>query len=75
MIEKDVVVTTKYGRQPSFAVCPDGVFLAGFGGRVPTLIECKLRLDLGPKGLDHCDAKRAGVVGVTRPHVYEAASG
>ena len=23
MIENDVVVTTKYGRQPSFAVCPD----------------------------------------------------
>ena len=23
MIEKEVVVTTKYGRQPSFAVCPD----------------------------------------------------
>src|ERR1044072_6138326 len=24
MIEKDVVITTKYGRMPSFAVCPDG---------------------------------------------------
>src|SRR4051812_27967702 len=23
MIEKDVVITTKYGRMPSFAVCPD----------------------------------------------------
>ncbi|TMH56047.1 MAG: dienelactone hydrolase family protein [Betaproteobacteria bacterium] len=23
MIENDVIVTTKYGRQPSFAVCPD----------------------------------------------------
>jgi carboxymethylenebutenolidase len=24
MLEQDVLVTTKYGRQPSFAVCPDG---------------------------------------------------
>src|SRR5437899_12610370 len=24
MIEHDVMVQTKYGRQPSFAVCPDG---------------------------------------------------
>src|SRR4029079_7541236 len=24
MIEQDVVVTTKYGRMPTFAVCPDG---------------------------------------------------
>jgi len=24
MIEDDVMVQTKYGRQPSFAVCPDG---------------------------------------------------
>ena len=23
MIEKDVIVTTKYGRMPTFAVCPD----------------------------------------------------
>src|SRR3954464_4171707 len=24
MIEKDVIITTKYGRMPTFAVCPDG---------------------------------------------------
>src|SRR5205085_182150 len=24
MLEKDVVVTTKYGQMPTFAVCPDG---------------------------------------------------
>src|ERR1700687_2721658 len=24
MLEKDVIVTTKYGKMPTFAVCPDG---------------------------------------------------
>ena len=33
MIEQDIVVNTKYGRQPAFAVCPDGP------GGVPGIID------------------------------------
>ena len=32
MIEKDIIVTTKYGRMPSFTACPEGP------GRVPGII-------------------------------------